>query len=42
MCFVWVSEQTVIISVNSISSLAFLMEAECVFRKVQSEFLYIM
>jgi hypothetical protein len=41
MCFVRVSEQTVIIFLNSISWLAFVMKTECVFYKVQTEFLYI-
>jgi hypothetical protein len=31
MCFVWISEQTAIISLHSINWLAFITETECVY-----------
>jgi hypothetical protein len=41
MCFVWISEQTVIISLYSINWLVFITETECVYCVVQTEYLYI-
>ena len=36
MCFVWVSEQTAIISLYSIKCLAFITETECVYCAVRT------
>jgi len=36
MCFVWISEQTVIISLYSINSLVFITETECVYCAVRT------
>jgi len=41
MCFVWISEQTVIISPNSINLLVFITETECVYCTVRAEYLNI-
>jgi hypothetical protein len=41
MCFVWISEQTAIISVCSINWLVFITETECVYCAVRVEYLYI-
>jgi len=38
MCFVWVSEQTAIISLYSINWLVFITETECVYCAVRSTF----
>jgi hypothetical protein len=38
MCFVWISEQTVIISLHSINWLVFITEAECVYCAVRTAF----
>jgi hypothetical protein len=37
MCFVWISEQTAIISLHSIKWLVFITEAECVYCAVRTE-----
>jgi hypothetical protein len=37
MCFVWISEQTVIISLRSINWLVFIAETECVYCAVRTE-----
>jgi hypothetical protein len=37
MCFVWISEQTAIISVYSVNWLVFITETECVYCAVRSE-----
>jgi hypothetical protein len=39
MCFVWISEQTAIISLYSINGLVFITETECVYCAVRGEFL---
>jgi hypothetical protein len=39
MCFVWISEQTAIISLYSINWLVFVAETECVYCAVQTEYL---
>jgi hypothetical protein len=39
MCFVWISEQTAIISLYSFDWLVFITEAECVYCAVRTEFL---
>jgi hypothetical protein len=41
MCFVWISEQTVIISLYSINWLVFIIETECVYCAVRTGSLYI-
>ena len=41
MCFVWIWEQTVIISLYSINWLVFITETECVYCAVRIEYLYI-
>jgi DNA-directed RNA polymerase subunit RPC12/RpoP len=41
MCFVWISEQTVIISLYSITWLVFITETECVYCAVRTESLNI-
>jgi hypothetical protein len=41
MCFVWISEQTAIISLHSINLLVFITETECVYCAVWPEYLYI-
>ena len=41
MCFVWISEQTVIISLHSINWLVFITETECVYCAVRAEYLNI-
>jgi hypothetical protein len=41
MCFVWISEQTAIISLYSINWLVFITETECVYCAVRTEFLCI-
>jgi len=41
MCFVWISEQTVIISLYSINWLVFVTEKECVYCAVRTGSLYI-
>jgi hypothetical protein len=38
MCFVWISEQTAIISLYSINWLVFITETECVYCAVRAEF----
>jgi hypothetical protein len=40
MCFVWISEQTAIISVYSIKWLVFITEVESVYSAVRAESLY--
>ena len=40
MCFVWISEQTVIISLYSINWLVFITEKDSVYCAVRAEFLY--
>jgi hypothetical protein len=40
MCFVWISEQTAIISLYSINWLVFITETECVYCAVRTECLY--
>jgi hypothetical protein len=40
MCFVWISEQTAIISLYSINWLVFITETKCVYCAVRTEFLY--
>jgi hypothetical protein len=40
MCFVWISEQTAIISLYSINWLVFITETECVYCAVRTESLY--
>jgi hypothetical protein len=37
MCFVWISEQTAIISLHSINWLVFITEAECVYCAVRTD-----
>jgi hypothetical protein len=39
MCFVWIWEQTAIISLYSINWLVFITETECVYRVVRAGFL---
>jgi len=39
MCFVWISEQTAIISLYSINWLVFITEKECVYCAVRTEYL---
>jgi hypothetical protein len=41
MCFVWISEQTAIISLYSINWLVFITETECVYCAVRTGSLYI-
>jgi len=41
MCFVWISEQTAIISLYNINWLVFITETECVYCAVRTESLYI-
>jgi hypothetical protein len=41
ICFVWISEQTAIISVYSINWLVFITETECVYCAVRTGFLYV-
>jgi hypothetical protein len=41
MCFVWISEQTAIISLYSIHCLVFIAETECVYCAVRTGSLYI-
>jgi len=41
MCFVWIWEQTAIISLYSINWLVFITETECVYRAVRTGYLYI-
>ena len=41
MCFVWISEQTAIISLYSINWLVFIFEMEHVYCAVRTEYLYI-
>ena len=41
MCFVWISEQTAIISLYSINWLFFITETECVYSAVPTVSLYI-
>ena len=41
MCFVWISEQTAIISLYSINWLVCITETECVYCAVRTEYLYI-
>jgi len=41
MCFVWISEQTAIISLHSINCLVFVTETGCVYCAVRTEYLYI-
>jgi len=40
MCFVWISEQTAIISLYSINWLVFITETECVYCAVRNGYLY--
>jgi hypothetical protein len=40
MCFVWISEQTAIISLYSINWLVFITETECVYCAVRTRYLY--
>ena len=42
MCFVWISEQTAIISLYRINWLVFIIETECVYCAVRTGYLYIM
>jgi hypothetical protein len=39
MCFVWISEQTAIISLYSINGLVFITETECVYCAVRTEYI---
>ena len=39
-CFVWISEQTAIISLYSIKCLVLIIEMECVYCAVRAEYLY--
>ena len=39
MCFVWISEQTAIISLYNINWLVFIAETECVFCEVRTGYL---
>ena len=41
MCFVWISEQTAIISLYNINWLAFITETECVYCAVRAKDIYI-
>jgi len=41
MCFVWISEQTAIISLYSINWLVFITEMECVYCAVRTGYSYI-
>ena len=41
MCFVWISEQTVIISLYNVNWLVFITEVECVYCVVRTGYLYI-
>ena len=41
MCFVWIWEQTAIISLYSINWLVFITETECVYCAVRTGYLYI-
>jgi len=41
MCFMWISEQTAIISVYNINWLVFITETECVYCAVRAVILYI-
>jgi hypothetical protein len=41
MCFVWISEQTAIISLYSINLLVLITETVCVYCAVWTEYLYI-
>jgi len=41
MCFVWISEQTAVISLYSIHWLVFVTETECVYCAVRTESLYV-
>jgi hypothetical protein len=41
VCFVWLSQQTTIISLDDIEQLVFIMQKHCVFREVEAAFLYI-
>jgi len=41
MCFVWISEQTAIISLYNINWLVFITETECVYCAVRTGTLYI-
>jgi hypothetical protein len=41
MCFVWISEQTAIISLYSINRLVFITETECVYCAVYTGSLYL-
>ena len=41
MCFVWISEQTAIISLYSINWLVFITQTECVYCAVRTGYLYI-
>ena len=41
MCFLWISEQTAIISLYSINGLVFITETECVYCAVRTGYLYI-
>jgi len=41
MCFVWITEQTAIISLYNINWLVFITETECVYFAVWTECLYI-
>jgi len=38
MCFVWISEQTAIISLYNINGLVFITETECVYCAVRAEY----
>jgi len=39
MCFVWISEQTAIISVYNINWLVFITQTQCVYRAVRTGYL---
>jgi len=41
ICFVWISEETAIISLYNINWLVFITETECVYCAVRTGFLYI-
>jgi len=41
MCFVWISEQTAIISLYNVNWLVFVREAECAYCAVRTGYLYI-
>jgi hypothetical protein len=42
MCFLWISEQTAIISLDSINWLVFITKTGCIYWAVRTEYLYIL